>query len=130
MRRKLPRFHPRASMKQKLFIRILTREPICRSGRSLIIYYYYYYYYYHHVVCVLPQLSAHRSSSIVIHRLFETVMSRNVTPCNEKFVSRYCRQNTSLRDEIRAPSWRQGGWARRVDIGRKYYPFAVEKLHY
>jgi len=96
----------RASIKQKLFIRILTREPICRNGRSLIIYYYYYYYY-HHTVRVLPQLSVHRSSFIVIHCSFENcnVVERR-SHMNEKFVSRYRQQNTSLRDEIRASSWR------------------------
>lgn len=86
MRRTNCRAFIRASIKQKLFIRILTREPICRSGRSLIIYLLL-------LSLLLPSrsmrpsaiISASLSSAIVIHRPFGIVKSRDVTPYNEKF---------------------------------------------
>lgn len=127
MRRTNCRAFIRASIKQKLFIRILTREPICRSGRSLIIYLLL-------LSLLLPSrsmrpsaiISASLSSAIVIHRSFGIVKSRDVTPYNEKFAippAKYIvtRRNKSI------GRWEEDG---RIDSGRKYYPFAIEKLHY
>jgi hypothetical protein len=73
--------------------------------QKLYYYYYRHYYYYYHTCDICASFRNYQRALLIGHcnsSLLEIVMSRDVTTHNEKLVSRYCRQNILLRDEIRA----------------------------